>query len=625
MPRIICDGMILQRDTNVKIWGWADVAEVLNVTIAGRDYNTTADNNGKWFVILSPVKAGGPYDLTVKGKDTIVIRDVLFGDVWVCSGQSNMQLTMKETKKYADEIKTASNKQIRLVRFKDEVSEEPKDDIDSVAWLPVDSGNTSNFSAVAYFFAKELYAKYQVPIGLISSNWGGTAAELWMSENALKSFPDILSTYKENRDNYQVRMVKQKLRKENLQGWKIKALSEDKGATDWFNIKINVKDWSEMQLPMIWENNGLPGFDGIIWFRNEIDISKERAGKDLELDLGAIDDMDNTYFNGVLVGSTDGYNIKRIYKVPAKQVKEGKNVIAIQVIDYGGSGGFSGEAFHYKMLGKEVSLSGVWKYKIGFNFKDIPEYVEPDYSILSDWMPSYIFNAMIAPILSYSIKGVIWYQGEANADHAFQYRTLFPALINDWREQWKQGNFPFLFVQLANFKPNFNSPVESDWAELREAQLKTLTLPNTGMAVIIDIGDAENIHPKNKYDVGKRLALAAEKIAYGENIVYSGPIYDTMKIEGNKIRITFKDFGTKLVARKGDLLEFSIAGTNKKFVWAKAKIDGKSVLVWNDNIQNPVAVRYAWADNPAKANLYNKEGLPASPFRTDDWTGLTKK
>jgi sialate O-acetylesterase len=376
-----------------------------------------------------------------------------------------------------------------------------------------------------------------------------------------------------------------------------------------------------MSVPTLWEGAGLTDYDGIVWFRKEVMIPQAEAGKEMTLHLGMIDDADSTWFNGIPVGATNSYTTLRKYTIPGNLVKAGRNVITVRVVDTGGGGGMYGEAKDMKLTSANttLSLAGNWQYQTALDITDMPKQPKVVYNQNS---PAVLYNAMIAPLVPYAIKGAIWYQGESNAGRAYQYRTLFPAMIKDWRAQWKQ-DFPFLFVQLANFMKPSEEPAESAWAELREAQSMTLSLPKTGMAVIIDVGEANDIHPRNKLDVGNRLALAAQKVAYGDKAVFSGPTYASMKTEGNKIRLTFNNVGGGLVARGGALKEFAIAGPDKKFVWADATIEGNTIVISHSSVQNPVAVRYAWANNPQQANLYNKEGLPASPFRTDDWPGLT--
>ncbi len=617
LPKLVGDHMVLQKDKPLPIWGWAEPGEEVTILFQNQRISTQADNNGEWTITLAPVAAGGPYDMVITGKNSIRLKDILMGDVWVCSGQSNMEWRLGWLKEnYAKEIASAKNFNIRQIEVEKQTSPIPLNDIRTSGWIISSPESVMDFTAVGYFFAKNLNEQYNVPIGLIYTTWGGTVAEAWVSSEALNSFPDfkdaIESLSKATSEE------KRKAYEKELQEWNVnikesmkKARTEEKALT---GMKLNDKDWKTMVLPALWESEGLNDLDGIVWFRKEIIIPKDLAGKNMTISLGPVDDVDSTLFNGQFIGKTEQYNEFRKYDIPGKLVKAGKNVITIKVLDTGGGGGIYGkpEDMVLKASNKEIPLHGEWKYKIAVDFKGKPQ--DPN----NPNEPTVLYNAMIAPLIPYAIKGTIWYQGESNTNRAQQYQSLFPALIKDWRSNWEQGDFPFLFVQLANFMQPKEEPTQSNWAELREAQLKTLSVPQTGMAVIIDIGEENDIHPKNKHDVGKRLALAARKIAYNEEVVHSGPIYESMEKEGNVIKIKFKDVGGGLTAKGNELKEFAIAGPDKKFYRATAIIENDEVVVSSDRVSDPVAVRYAWADNPEKANLYNKEGLPASPFRTDE-------
>lgn len=390
----------------------------------------------------------------------------------------------------------------------------------------------------------------------------------------------------------------------------------------WRTPELNDAAWAHMTLPALWETGPLPDFDGVVWFRKTVDVPAEAAGKEVRLQLAMIDDADVTYVNGVKVGSTNSYNEKRIYTIPAGVLKAGKNVIAVRVEDSGGGGGIYGDAADMKLsIGTNaIPLSGDWAFGIesvggGNGSSNNP-----------NSFPTLLYNAMIHPLIPFAMKGVIWYQGENNAGRAYQYRTAFPLMIQDWRKRWGH-DFPFYFVQLASFNAGGgNSKNGSAWAELREAQTMTLQLPHTGMAVTTDIGEAGDIHPKNKQDVGLRLAAVALHDAYGKNTVFSGPVYQSMKVEGAKIVLSFSNIAGGLMARDkyGYLKGFEVAGTDQQFHYAKAFVQGDGVVVYADDVPNPVAVRYAWADDAGEANLYNKEGFPAVPFRTDTWKSITE-
>jgi sialate O-acetylesterase len=620
LPRLVSDGMVLQRDASVKIWGWAEAGEKVSVSFNGKTYNTTADIDGKWAVALPELKAGGPYSMDINASNHLTLKDILIGDVWICSGQSNMDLTMDRVKyRYKDVIANSNNPAIRRFFVSRRYNfRTPEEDLQSGRWESANPKSILRFTATGYFFAKALYEKYKIPIGLIHASVGGSPAQAWLSEDALKAFPEYLETAKKFKDSaYLNQISKEDNATSNAWHSRIKQLDKglEKGQTPWFAEDYDASEWAAMDVPGYWADHELGPVNGVVWFRKEIDVPASMTGKPAKLWLGRIVDADTTYVNGKIVGSVSYQYPPRIYDIPSNLLKAGRNVVVIRVINNTGRGGFvQDKPYHLTAAGQTIDLKGKWQYKLGAIMDPLPP------RTFIEGQPVGLYNGMIAPLLNYTIKGVIWYQGESNTAKPLEYQKLFPALIDDWRAKWKQGDFPFLYVQLANFMEAKDQPTESNWAELREAQLKTLAVPNTAMAVAIDLGEWNDIHPLNKEDVGKRLALAAQKVAYGdEEVVYSGPIYQSMKIQDNKIIITFTNIGSGLIAKGvGELKHFAIAGPDKKFVWAKAKIQADKVIVCNDNITNPVAVRYAWADNPEGANLYNKQGLPASPFRTDE-------
>lgn len=622
LPKIFSDNMVLQQNMNIKIWGWANKGEKVTVKFNGQTVKTKTGRDSKWGLELKPIQPVGPYEMVIQGENTITLKNILVGEVWICSGQSNMEWPVKRSNNAEQEIAAANYPQIRLFKVNHYLGAMPKNDFAEGQWLVCTPENVADFSAVGYFFGRDLYQELNVPIGLISSNWGGTVVEAWTSRETISQYRNFEKAIAKMDTLNIDELIKQ--RDVIQQNWEKQLDSYDLGLKDnWFQFEYIDTAWQEMEIPQRWEDAGYPDLDGIVWFRKEFELSKEKAKNGIILKLGLIDDTDFTYVNGTQIGHVYRKNrMPRQYAVPADLLKEGKNVIAIRVIDYGGGGGIWGnkeELGYIINSGDQKSLAGKWKLKIGTSSLPPRTIVEPnDY-------PSLLFNGMIHPLKHYGIRGAIWYQGESNASRAYQYRELFPAMIRDWRNFWQQGDFPFLFVQLANFHKAPELPGDSEWAELREAQTMALSLPNTGMAVTIDIGEANDIHPQNKQDVGYRLALAAKKIAYQQAPVYSGPIYESMRIEGNRIRIQFKHIGSGLMVkdRYGYVTGFAIAGTDSQFVWAKAEIDGNDIVVFNDRISQPIAVRYGWADNPDDANLYNKEGLPASPFRTDSWLGLT--
>jgi len=625
VPMLISDGMVLQRNIEVKIWGWADPNEKITLNFLSKTYNAETGKDGKWEIILSPLKAGGPYNMEISGTNHITLKNILIGDVWVCSGQSNMEYPMERVKEiYADEIANANNPNIRQFFVPQKYDfKNPQSNLQAGNWVSVNPETILHFTAVGYFFAKELYEKYKVPVGLINASLGGSPAQAWMSEDALKEFPEYLQTAEKFKDDNYIKEVQAKDKAVNDEWYgRLNQLDKGLAGQKWFDVNYVPDEWLTMNVPGYWADYELGNVNGVVWFRKEFDAPVSMVGKSVKLELGRIVDADIVYVNGKQAGETTYQYPRRNYILPADMLKAGKNIIVIRVINNSGRGGFVlDKPYQITAAGQTIDLKGKWQYKLGAVMEPLPG------QTFVQWQPTGLYNGMIAPLLNYKIKGVIWYQGESNTGKPQEYKKLFSTLIIDWRQKWNQsakecpaaGDFPFLYVQLANFMQAQEQPGESNWAIFREAQLKTLAVANTGMAVITDIGEWNDIHPLNKKDVGKRLALAAENIAYNEkDVIYSGPIYKSMKIEGNKIILTFTNIGSGLVAKGGDLKHFAIAGTDKKFVWAKVKIENDKVVVWNENIANPVAVRYAWADNPQGANLYNKEDLPASSFRTDE-------
>ncbi len=635
LPSIIGDNMVLQGGNRVSVWGWADPNEEVHVRVSWRDgdWTLTGDRNGMWRFAMTAPDSAGPHQITLRGENTITLKNILVGDVWVCSGQSNMEWPVQSSNNAPQEIAAANYPNIRLFTVQKTIADTPQDDCVG-QWVECNPQTVGGFSAVGYFFGRHLHGELNTPIGLINTSWGGTVAEAWTSAEALRRMPDfgarmeVLEQAKANPD------AALKKYREALVRWQETVRSSETPGQGCIQPGFDDSGWQQMALPTLWEQAALTNFDGLVWFRKTVEVPPAWAGKDVVLELGPIDDMDTTWFNGVEVGAeqeSGRWQVARRYRVDGKLVKAGRNVIVVQVLDTGGGGGIYGQPTQMKISpagGPEdqaISLAGTWRYKVAYDLASMPP--RP---IAPAWMnnpnaPTVLYNGMIAPITSYPVRGAIWYQGESNADRAYQYRDLFPTMIRCWRNSWNQRDFPFLFVQLANYMATKPQPADSAWAELREAQSMTLQLPATGMATIIDIGEANDIHPRNKQDVGKRLALWALASCYHKPIAYSGPLYKSMQIEGNRIVLHFDHTNGGLAAQGGEPLKgFAIAGTDRTFVWAKAEIEGNTVVVSSDEVRTPVAVRYAWADNPV-CNLYNGAGLPASPFRTDTWPGVTVK
>ncbi|MFA5292318.1 MAG: sialate O-acetylesterase [Phycisphaerae bacterium] len=619
---IFCDHMVLQQKADVPIWGWAQPDEKITVQPGWlqESVSVTADKQGNWKTQIKTPEAGGPYTIKISGQNEIILSDVLIGEVWVCSGQSNMEVCLEwlGTERSKKDIKEANNQQIRIFDIKDRFSfYEEKDCTGSWnTWLPATSDHIRWFSAVGYYFGKTLQEKLNVPIGLISSHWGGTAAESWMDLDTIKKFQrletpaEIISGVRDNNKNPDDAF------RQLLDEWLKKVADEDDGIKNkWFEKDMNDTDWQQMSQPVWWSGSSLKGVHGIVWFRKEFILPTDNEPQDMELNLGTIDDIDSVWINNNYIGTIIGWDIKRIYKIPAAFLHKGPNLIAVRVIDTGGDGGFGGKKEDLKIssAGKDPqSLAGQWRYKTGNPKTD---WQVPQFTAINQYSPTALFNAMIAPLMPYRIAGAIWYQGEGNVGFPIEYRKLFPAMIENWRSRWGQGNFPFYYVQIAPWDYGDASCSQA----LREAQMMTLSEPNTGMAVVMDIGEEKDIHPKNKHDVGDRLARWALNKIYGKSdVVFSGPLYKEMKIDGNSIRLFFDYAQGGLVAKGGELTYFTIAGEDRKFVSAKAVIDGETIVVSNPQIEKPVAVRFAWS-NWVQPNLFNTAILPASSFRTDYW------
>jgi sialate O-acetylesterase len=616
LPRLIRDSMILQRDAKIKIWGWASPNEKVKLNFNKKDYKTKADAGGNWSLYLPAMKAGGPYIMNIDASNHVTLKDILVGDVWLCAGQSNMVHQMAlHSVRYADEVANANYPQIRHFWVPNTTNlQAPQTDLPGGSWKWANANDIGEFSAVAYFFAKALYEKYHVPIGIINSSWGGVPIESMMSEQSLEAFPNILATVEKNKDTAYINGLNRRPVPANFG-----PRPEDKGMTEkWYEPSYIPKEWRRINIPGYWEDQGIKDLDGVVWYRKEIDVPASIANASSRVFLGRIVDADILYINGKQVGNTTYMYPQRRYSVPAGLLKAGKNLFVIRVTNNAGKGGFVPDKPYYLFAGKDtVDLKGYWDYKVG----QVNQPFRGGFSsggIAAQNQPIALYNSMIAPIVGYTLKGFVWYQGESNTGRADEYAKLQPAMINDWRMKWNQPNAPFLYVQLPGFMDYSYLPTESQWAQFRQAQLQSLSVPNTGMVVAIDLGEWNDIHPDRKKEVGDRLALAAEKLAYGENIVYSGPIYQSQQVDGNKVILSFINVGSGMITNDGEEpSEFAIAGADKKFVWAKAKIEGNKVVVWSDAIATPKFVRYAWADDPVNPNLFNREGLPASPFQIE--------
>ncbi len=610
--KYFADGMIIQRGKPVAVWGVADPGENVEVDFLGESWNTRADEMGRWELELPAQPSDQGLQMTI-GERTI--QDIAFGDVWLASGQSNMSFNLERAgSRFPLELELATYPDIRqFLVEKDSNFEGPQQEFSAGKWQRASRTTVGDFSAVAWFFAKELSATQGVPIGIVNSSVGGTPVESWMSYRSLESFPAIQSVAENFADREVVRSFKETAERKSAD-WTREARRKDAGLGGniaWSSPALDDKDWEPFVVPgTLGKASGFNS--GVVWLRREIILTAAQAAAvPARLHLGFLIDSDETFVNGQQIGSTPTRYFPRNYEVPAGLLKPGRNVISVRLQVNRGYGGAIKSKTYQLTVGQDVlDLEGRWKRNIGARMpsQDRPERIATK--------PTGLYNAMIAPAHKIKIKGFIWYQGEGNTGRPREYVTLFSDMITDWRERWNQGDLPFLFVQLANFMKPAERPVEASWANLRQAQTEVdAMLPNTAMALAIDVGERNDIHPLDKETVGQRLALGARALAYGEEgLAYQSPKAATVTNDGNRLVINFERIGEGLVVHGEALQGFAVAGSDRAYVWAKAKLDGNQVVVWSDELSEPVHVRYAWAQNPESANLYSVGGLPAVPF-----------
>ena len=614
LPRLVSNHMVLQRGVNVKLWGWAAPNESIIIHFKNHVYDTCADENGNWEYVLKAQKAGGPYVIKI---NNLIVEDVMFGDVWLCSGQSNMDLPISRVLDlYKNEVKSVNNTNIRLFKVSTRYNfTNPESDLDDGEWKVVSPSNVLDFSAVSYFFGKELYDYYKVPIGLLNSSHGGTPIEAWLSDKYIKKYPAAYLKYKLASSDGYVDSVKY-VENESIRAWDKYLDNKDKGYGKWMKDGVDTSDWNKFIIPGV-----IPGMDnkavnGVYWFRKSFNITSEMAGKAAILRMGRMVDSDSVFVNGSFVGNTTYQYPPRIYNIPLGLLKAGENVVTVRLVSENGSGAFIKDKPYKVIVGdSEISLKGEWRYKLGAKMNRKPS------STFFDYYPVGLYNGMLAPLFNYKIKGAVWYQGESNTGDVHNYGSMLEDLINEWRKSWNEPKMPVLFVQLPNYMKEQVLPVENGgWPEMREVQRKALKISNTGMAIIIDLGEWNDIHPLHKKEVGYRLSLLARKIAYGEkNIVSSGPLFDKVKeIKNSNVVLKFKSVGKGLISEE-TLEGFAIENTRGDSFWVQAKITGKdqvTVNCKNVDLSLGFKIKYAWANNPLKANLLNSEHLPASPFTT---------
>ena len=629
LPALVCDHAILQRDAVVPVWGWADAGVEISVEFAGQKKTTKADANGKWMVKLDPLAASAePREMKIGER---IVRDVLVGDVWLCTGQSNMGFWLRDATDGKREMAEAQHPTMRLMQVAAHASLEPAADV-KAQWEPCSPKSVETFSAVSYFFGRELQRELKVPIGLLRSSLGGTPAESWTRLAALRTLPhlagradkEIAEISRQESDNQ--RFVAERAAWEEKHGVKPPPIADN--AREWAAPGLDVSDWKSVTLPLRWSQAGAKS-GGVFWLRKEFTIPESAAGQRLAVALGGVSEQyDTIFFNGTEIGhgldtAPEFYLKARNYTVPEKLVKAGRAVVAVRVVSATPNAGLSlrGRALFPTL--SNAATDDTWLMKTESTFAPLPADAlktrpRPNKASFNN-VSGALYNGMMAPLIPFAVKGAIWYQGESNVPRATEYRDLLTTMIRDWRAHWGQGDFPFLIQQLVNFgEPATDPNAPANWAILREAQAQVAdSLPNTGLAIGIDVGDVM-IHPPNKRDVGKRLALLALEKVYARPVESSGPRYDSMKIEGATIRVTFTH-AAGLNAKEGPPKNFTIAGADQKFVWADAKIEGDTIIVSSPQVPQPVAVRYAWADNPSGCNVFNATNLPAAPFRTDGW------
>jgi sialate O-acetylesterase len=626
LAALFTDHAVLQRDRSIPVWGWDAPGTTVTASLAGQVAHTVADARGRFFLRLPALPAGGPHDLVVSGSATATARNVLVGEVWVCSGQSNMEWQARNSVWEDGFPANAELPAIRCFTASNPAEPDAQDDARG-SWVPAGPRTVGGFSGVGFAFARALLTALGIPVGIIVNAWGGTRVEAWISRASLITdtygASEIIST--------EAVLWNQAIvdSRTAMERWELEGPSRDPGRAGataaWADAAFDDSGWKSMALPCVWQDHGHPG-SGIFWFRRVVEVPAEWAGKDAVLEIGSCDKYDVTWFNGEQVGAIgretkDAWCTQRRYALPGKMLKAGRNVIAVRVHSYAFHGGMRGPAEYMRLTlasdaaaNRPIALHGAWRYEIETYFGVMVPPVAPP-GAGNPNTATILFNSRVNPLLPYAIRGALWYQGESNEGNPEDYRRLLPMMIRDWRHAWGQGDFPFLCVQLANYA-NTGS---SHWPLVREAQLETLKLPNTGMAVAIDVGNPTDIHPANKAAVGERLARWALATTYAQPVAPSGPLFAACALAGDKLRVSFSHTHGGLVARGGKLKTFEVAGPDRAFLPAEATIEGDVVVVRTPKVPQPVAVRYAWSNNPEGCNLENGAGLPASPFRSDGW------
>lgn len=613
------DGMVLQREMPIRLWGTADSDEQVVVEFRGLQTTVLADAAGRFTAMLPAAPAGGPHTLTVRGKAELTLRDIWVGEVWLASGQSNMEWSLAQSQDAAREVAEAerADTAIRHLKVPHQATLRPSDDIPAATWQRAGAANAGSITAVGHFFARQLQRVLGIPVGIVNASWGGTHAETWTPRPAAQADPDlgpIVRALPADTSGFAAKWAAQQ--RATVERWQGPPIATDALHPSWLDPSFDDTSWKTLEVPQPWEQQGLEAFDGHVWFRREVMLDASHAAGPSVLQLGMIDDCDETWVNGERVGGQCGWDSTRRYALSAGALREGRNLIAVRVTDHGGTGGFHGTAGAVRLETSqgEIALSGRWRARV-----EAPLVYR---GLQANDAPTLAYNGMVHPLVGLSLRGVIWYQGESNVPRAERYARTFASLVESWRVQWGKPDWPFLFVQLAGFDPQHSAGAHgSTWAELRDAQRQVLAVPHTGMAVAADVGDPDDIHPRNKQAVGERLARLALRRVHGHAITDSGPTLQSWRRDGRSIVLQFVtgDAGPLVVRGGGELIGFTLAGPDRRFGPARARIEGREVHVWRDDLAEPVAARYGWRDDPGPANLGNRTGLPASPIRTDRW------
>ena len=617
LSNVFGEHMVLQRDRPLQLWGQATPGQTLSVELGGHKASTRVGADGRWRVQLAPLPAGGPHRLLVKGDETVELRDVLIGDVWLLGGQSNMEWPLAQTDTGPQEVASPQNPQLRQLRVPLRASVKPEAEIAPAPWVVAEPGKVGEFSAVGYHFARQMQAVQGVPIGLINTAWGGSMLETWVRRDAALQDPDLAPAVRAlPTDNAVYGAAVRQRAETRVAAWQPGLPLKDVDASGWSAASDIDANWPTLPAPGVWETHGLADLDGVVWMRKRIELKPEQAASAAELHLAKVDDCDETWVNGQRVGGQCGWEQPRRYALPAGLLRAGTNWIAVRVTDTGGGGGFHGEAAEMRLdtAAGSVPLAGAWKARV--------EKIQAAAGPVANDAPTLGHNGLIAPLHGLAVRGVLWYQGEENSGRAAAYAEGFKRLIQDWRGQFGDPNMPFLFVQLASWFPLAdNRPDGNGWAELRASQAAALALPHTGMATAIDVGDAIDIHPRNKRTVGQRLAALALHELGLRAAPASGPRLLGQKANGSEFQLRFGDTAGGLrTARAGEPLRgFYLAGADRRWVPAEARFEGDAIVLRSPAVPAPVAARYAWVNNPSEANIVGGDGLPLPPLRTDDW------